>query len=251
MYLSGFWLLYPLVIVWIIGLLLAIRSWQRHPQVSAAVLVSIGCMLVATVGQQVVYSFLRPATITGTDDVVIYWQMTAVIASLLRTAGWLAIFVAIFGWRDLSPGSRNSLQFSIKGLLIATLVVAVLCGLLRGLAALMGEAAAILYSLVDDIPVVLCWIAGGWLAVAQRHQHPAVSRRVLIAIALQCTGLAVNIAVLAFLLITSNYAPGLNLISSLVGLVTVLISWVLLLAAAFGGRTIYAVASGAFRESPS
>src|SRR5262245_13032527 len=77
MYLNGFWWAYPLVFVWVIGCLLAIRSRQRHPQVSAAVLVSIVCTLLAYFGQQVVFALLLPAQRGNVADATVYLQATA------------------------------------------------------------------------------------------------------------------------------------------------------------------------------
>jgi hypothetical protein len=163
------------------------------------------------------------------------------------------MLVAIFGGRDeIGPGRRNPFQFSIRGLCVVTLVVAVLCGITRALAELLDESTTIMLgSLFDDIPTAICWLVGGWLAWTRRILHPEVSRRVLIAIGLQLGIFIVSIAVIVWML---NFAAavGPSLILFLLWLVVGPVSWVLLLAAAFGWRTTSRDAPGRqFRELPA
>jgi hypothetical protein len=252
MFLSGLCYLVPTAIVWFVGVVVAISRWQHHPRVSAAVLISIGCMLFAWIGQQVVFVFLDPPPGLNWSDFAIYFQITAAVGALVRAAGWMAILVAIFGWRDATDAGRsNPLQFSIRGLLVVTLVVALLCGLFRGLVAFLGESATILLTLLDEIPIAICWLFGGWLAWTRRKRHPEVSWRLAIAIGLQCGSLIVSIVVFAWVrsLGTTDW---LSLISMLVWLVNGPTTWILLLTAAFGWRTTHVdVPGGPFRKMPA
>jgi hypothetical protein len=257
---SGLCWQYPLIFVWIIGIFLAIGRWRRDPQVSAATLIGLGCMLLAAIGQLVVFSLVLPRSSGSMANFAIFLQLTAAVASLIRAAGWTAMLLAIFGWRSATPtGGNIPLQFSIRGLLIATFVVAVFCGLVRGLTALLGESVAILLSLLDDIPVLLRWIFGGWVAWTRRHRHPAVSTRVITAILLQAMSLIVSVAALVWFVSYDATSPLsfaavslVNAISDLVGVVVGCLSWALLLAAAFGSRTSGAEVGGnPFREAPA
>ena len=180
--------LVPVLIVWLIGAVLALARWPRHPQVSASVLISLACMLLAFLVQQagfhlVLNYFRQPGQSAST--VALPLSVVGILASIVRTAGWLAILIAVFGWRKLDPAkSAAPLQFNIRMLLALTLAVALLCGLGRGLVALMGESAGFLLSLLDDVPLVVCWLGGAWIALKRWTWHPGVSRLALLAIGL-------------------------------------------------------------------
>jgi hypothetical protein len=241
----------PLAIVWFIGIVVAVSRWRSHPKISTAVLISIVCMLSAAVGQQVVFVLLDPPPGLSWSDFAIYFQITAAIVALVRAAGWAAILVAIFGWRGATNAGRtNPLQFSIRGLLVVTLVVAVLCGIIRGLTAILGESASILLTLLDEIPIAICWLFGGWTAWVRRRQHPSVSWFVAMAIGLQCGGLILSLAAMAWML---KFGPTnwLGPILMLVWLLTGPGSWILLLTSAFGWRTSkVGLPESPFRELP-
>ncbi len=239
MSLSGLCWQTPLVIVWIAGIVLAISRWQRHPRVSAAVVIGIACMLSASVSRQLLYSLLLPALIRNYADVTIYLQIFAAIDTLIRTAGWATMFLAIFGWREASAASsgKSMLQFSIRGLLVTTFVVAVLCGLLRGLVAALGESAAFLLAFLGEIPIVICWLAGGSLAWMRWTQHPKVSICALGAIGFQVGGLILINALGVWILTRGGGPSQLWPLVSLSWLLANTASWVMLLRAAFGWRT--------------
>ncbi len=249
MLLSGLCSQIPLVIVWIVGVVLAISRWQRHPRVSAALVIGIACMLSAIVGRQLSFSLLLPVLRRSTADASIYWQIVAAIVSLIRAAGWAAMFVAIFGWRETAAAGRKStLQFSIRGLLVATFVVAVLCGLLRGLAVALGESATMLLAFLGEIPIAICWLVGGYLACTRWTLYPRVSRCALGAIGVEVGGLVFVNAALVWIM-TRGGPSQLWPLVSLSWLLASTVSWILLLRAAFGWRPPHAAAPGSpFRE---
>jgi hypothetical protein len=132
-------------------------------------------------------------------------------------------------------GPTTRWQFSIRNLLVVTFVVAVACGSLRGLAVLLGESAEVLLTLVDDIPVILCWAVGVRLAWSRWRLHPQVSRTTLAAIGL--ASLAVVLNVVYLLLMPRYYANGWPVhFISLSYLVVWPVTWILLLRAALGWR---------------
>jgi hypothetical protein len=240
MLLSNFCYMAPTVVVLLAGGLVATSRWPRHPQVSSAILIAIACMLAANTGPLLLHFYVYPSA-NPRADVVLYYQVIAAIASLVRAAGWGTMLTAIFGWRERAPAGRVSrFQFSIRGLLVVTFVAAVLCGLLRALALLLGESAEILLSLLDDIPVFLCWTVGAWLAWSRWPLHPQVSQHTLIAVGLASCALVLSLIFL--LAIPRYYALGwpalLMFMSYLVLWPT---TWVFLLVAALGGRSTVGV----------
>jgi hypothetical protein len=168
----------PLLLVCVYGAGLAIQRWQRHPQVTAWFVIALACMLAASLGAAALSDRLF---MTGGQPIDRALLAIASVATLVRTVGWAAALVAIFGWRPARRERSLELQFSIRGLLILTLVVAILCAWLRGRGTLLV--------FFRNTPLVICWIYGCWLALSLKKWHPQVSLRTLLAIGLSCAAL--------------------------------------------------------------
>jgi hypothetical protein len=230
--------LVPVLFVWFIGAVLALARWPRHPQVSAALLISLAGMFIAFVSQQVgiylVQSYVRQAG-QSASTIAIPMSVVGIVASVIRTTGWLAILIAVFGWRTIDPAKTAPLQFNIRMLLALTLAVALLCGLGRGLVALMGESAGYLLNLLDDVPLVVCWLCGAWIALKRWTWHPGVSRLALVAIGLSLGSFLVFQALWIFVR-TMNLSPiPVVWINMLAGPISA-VAWGALLTAALGWR---------------
>jgi hypothetical protein len=235
---SSTWLCFsvPLYAVWAVGGCLAIARWRRHPRVSLLVLLSIGAMLVAAVGMQVSVWFIsRAMSGPSFGSLAPYLAVLGLAHMLLRTTAWVAILTAIFGWRSSGLARPQTFQFSIRGLLILTLAVAVLCAVGRVVVSWLGGVSPYWVSLADDLPVSICWFCGGWLAISRRSEHPIVSSLALVAIALSAASF------LSFHLVwISNLSSGTAYLVQWASLVSGLIApivWALLLAAALGWRS--------------
>ncbi len=98
----------PSVVVWTIGLILAVVRWRRHPRVSAffaiAMVVLIGVSIFGPVGWYLIAVNYRPGNV-WTD-----WHSTALqLASTgLHVIGYALILVAVFSdrqpmWRFAPP----------------------------------------------------------------------------------------------------------------------------------------------------
>jgi hypothetical protein len=94
--------LIPVFIVWLIGAILAISRWRRHPRVSLFVIIAFVVMMGATVIFRVV-SMWAPMIMRDRD-----WSMgefgailTAInfVYALVNAAAWTLVLCAIFGWR--------------------------------------------------------------------------------------------------------------------------------------------------------
>lgn len=166
--------------------------------------------------------------------VLLLYGVVAFISSLIRAAGWAAIFVAIFGWRDDAFAVERRLQFSIRNLLVLTLAVALLSGLIRMLVDLFGEQALYLATLLIELPIFICWVYGGWLAWTRRSRHPEVSKNTLIAIAARVGSLVLGVATIVCLF--AGASPQWLGLYRLVEFIAGPTSWILLLVAAFGWR---------------
>jgi hypothetical protein len=114
---SGFFVYYylrmlsgavPLLLVWIAAVVLAVRAWRRHPQVSLLTLLSMGLFI----GDAVVGTFAYGWMIVneqremlsvgqvGTRLDILNWGRI-----LLRTVAWILLLIALFRWRGSSTAA--------------------------------------------------------------------------------------------------------------------------------------------------
>ena len=167
---------------------------------SALIAASLSGMLLIYISQRLVshYVVVARGGWQSLESTSVYLGLLSLAATLLRAGAWAGILVAVFGWREPHPHARAAaFQFSIRGLMIVTLAVALLCGLVRGLIAWLGESAMLLLNLVDDIPVIVCWIVGIRVALVRWPMHPAVSKCALYGIGINLIVLVLSTLALA------------------------------------------------------
>jgi hypothetical protein len=167
----------------------------------------------------------------------LYLGILTIVGSLIRTGAWIAVLVALFGWRPVADEKLAPArwQFSILGLLGLTLAVAVLCGVARWLVIWLGESAAHLLQLVDDIPIFVCWLVGLAVAIRSWRQHPSVSLGAVLGIGLiAAIALTVQVGWLV-LVTTSGYVEWVRILDVLITLVASA-AWCLIIAAALRDR---------------
>jgi hypothetical protein len=214
------------VLVWLAGLLLAILRWNRHSRVSAAVFVSMVCLLVVSASQ---FVLVRPSREFAQS------LIGALLNVSFSTVGLAMLLVAIFGWRETSgvKQTRQFTQFSVRNLLILTSLAAVTVSIGRWLALKSGL--HIVFVLAADVPFALFWLVGGSLAWKSFPHARHVSRLVAIAMSIQ---------VMAFGLFVAMYLNNIDSLFSYLGLTLAVVitiglmplSWSLLLAAVFSER---------------
>jgi hypothetical protein len=239
----SFWFCYlaPVLAVWLIGCGLAISRWPRHPRVSALLLLGLGSMIVSNlvlqIGVPAIAQQLRSQGTTG-DRMQLLVSLFIIGMSPLRIVGWVSVLAAIFSGRESTreqAAARKPLQFSILGLLITTAVVAVLCALVRLLIDILGESSIYLVSLIDDIPIVICWLGGGWLAISRWRAHPQVYSRALAGIGLTAVVFLANQVLWIFVAISQSAYAWLGMSTGL-STIVMPIAWSLLVIAALGWR---------------
>lgn len=222
----------PAAIVCLVGIVLAISRWRRHPQVSAWIAISLVCALTSIAVQWGQLWALQ------TKFWYAFYGLFA-FDSLRRTLSWVSMFVAIFGWRrpTVDDTGARRLQFSVRNLFALTLAVAILCGVLRGVVSMFGDFSGRLQGFIVIIPLLLVLPVGGWMAWLRRRQHPGVSWCVSGAISLEVAGwllsLGLIIAVITGALQAMSVLPILPL---LIWPAFSFLKWILLLCAAFGWR---------------
>jgi hypothetical protein len=90
-------------VIWTVGILLAIRRWRRHPQVSLLILIAFTLELAQSIGGVFAqYSFRAEMQEMGRRDseavitkyIILHWVRWG-----LEILGWTLILIAIFRWR--------------------------------------------------------------------------------------------------------------------------------------------------------
>lgn len=102
----------PMFLVWLVGVILAIVRWGRHPKVSGLILVGVFAAAGATFGAQIVFRLI-PIFFEGGDLGRIF-PLVSVFTSLIHAFAWTCLLVAAFGDRDAMPGNA---PFGAKGAL--------------------------------------------------------------------------------------------------------------------------------------
>jgi hypothetical protein len=92
----------PACIVWLVGVILALATWRRHPRVSKTALVACALLLVnaaaGPVAQYWLYTGISGYVWTAQE----YGRMLGLV-TLVRvafsTVGYVLLLLAVFGWR--------------------------------------------------------------------------------------------------------------------------------------------------------
>jgi len=93
----------PVIIVWVIGIALALSRWWRRPRVSQFALIACAVMIINTVASRSLTVWLPLAMRDyGWTTVQIGSIFTAIgiITALISATAWALVICAIFGWRD-------------------------------------------------------------------------------------------------------------------------------------------------------
>jgi hypothetical protein len=97
--------IFTTLVIWVIGIALALSRWRRHPRVSLFALLALVMMLVSRF-----LHFSLPLVIRDydwTEDQIrsVYTAVNA-INILINAGAWTLVICAIFGWRD-GPQKQN------------------------------------------------------------------------------------------------------------------------------------------------
>lgn len=93
----------PILLVWLVGIILAIVNWGKYPRVSLVALIGLGLLLLLTFTGTAISALLpflmqRPGT--SAPGIANIWGIFNIVLGLLRAGAWVLILVAIFGWRN-------------------------------------------------------------------------------------------------------------------------------------------------------
>jgi hypothetical protein len=89
-----------LVVIWVIGVVLAMSRWRRHPRVSLFALLAFGLMLVSRFQSVLLPPIMSNYGWTADQMGSIFYAVTGLISGLTSAVAWAFVLCAIFGWRD-------------------------------------------------------------------------------------------------------------------------------------------------------
>jgi hypothetical protein len=92
----------PVLLVWLIGLILAIVFWKRHPKVSLFTIIGVSGLLLLTLINTYLNLWLPLMMNEGgvsATQIGITMGIKGIVTSVLSAIFWAFIFVAILGWR--------------------------------------------------------------------------------------------------------------------------------------------------------
>jgi len=95
----------PIYLTWLVGAILALARWQRHPKVSLVMLISAVVFILGLLIQVAGYYWATNVVLTGGGSIEeVRWLLLALalVNSLFTTTGAVLLLVAVFGWRDAS-----------------------------------------------------------------------------------------------------------------------------------------------------
>jgi len=93
----------PLLIVWIVGLIIALVQWKNYPRVALLVLIALLGFFLTTIMSSAAYAlipmfFLRDGDYSASHIGMAY-TIYGVIHAILDTVFWVLLLLATFGWR--------------------------------------------------------------------------------------------------------------------------------------------------------
>lgn len=100
----------PFLLVFVVGILLAIVRWSVHPRVSLMALMAFGLLLLSSIAKMGYMFWL----IGGQESGLTFYNARAIMTwinlsvMLLELIGWVLLMIALFGWRQSSEKAEPS-----------------------------------------------------------------------------------------------------------------------------------------------
>jgi hypothetical protein len=102
---------FPVYLAWLVGAILALVRWHRHPRVSLVMLIATALFILGMLLQVVSFAWVMNQISTGgwsASEAGYILGTVAIIHSLLNTAAYTLLLVAVFGWRGSQrPGGGD------------------------------------------------------------------------------------------------------------------------------------------------
>jgi hypothetical protein len=107
--------LLPFVAVWVVGIVLALVTWKRHPQASALATAGFAIFLLEAVAGVVLLAVLMRPQDVSFEARMRLLTLTGYARGAVRLVGWGLILAALF-LRRPQPGPRDEEDYPEEGL---------------------------------------------------------------------------------------------------------------------------------------
>jgi hypothetical protein len=175
--LTRFLYVLPTLLVWIVGLGMAIRRLKRNRAAAILTIIALGgLVLTALVAHVVQMALMHLLTSDRTGVGLPYWGFTllAVIYAVLDSACWILILLAIFARRppDAPQPERadpSGGPFSLTSVFVIIALMVIVLAIFFGVDRLLAH-------LIFTLPTLLVWIVGLRMASRRRNRNrvPAI-----------------------------------------------------------------------------
>jgi hypothetical protein len=102
---------FPMYLAWLVGAILALVRWHRHPRVSLVMLIATALFIFGLLLQVASFAWLmHQASVGGwsSGEIAGAFGLVAVVESVLHTAAYALLLTAVFGWRGGRPHAVDS-----------------------------------------------------------------------------------------------------------------------------------------------
>ena len=100
----------PFLLVFVVGIILAILRWSVHPRVSLMALVAFGLLLLSSIAKMGYLFWLIGGQESGlafnNSRLIMTWINLSMM--LLELIGWILLMIALFGWRRSSETAEQN-----------------------------------------------------------------------------------------------------------------------------------------------
>ncbi len=90
----------PLYLVWLVGIILAIAFWRRHPRVSLLTIIALVLFLLEGISG-LAFTLATPFLVRGAiANYMALNGILSVVQGIVSLIAWIILLVALFGWRQ-------------------------------------------------------------------------------------------------------------------------------------------------------
>jgi hypothetical protein len=97
----------PLCLVWLVGTILALVGWRKHPMPSLLALIAFVLLLLQSLVGTVAYVGIFSQTEVTSDQLRLLLPVLSGVRTIVSTVAWGLLLGALFGWRkQVARGPR-------------------------------------------------------------------------------------------------------------------------------------------------
>jgi hypothetical protein len=92
----------PLIVVWFVGIILALVYWKRHPAVSFLMLASMVLLIISALFNVFMVGILPVSFGINMRSLSMVLGIGRVFNVIVEISAWIMLIIALFGWRKTS-----------------------------------------------------------------------------------------------------------------------------------------------------